>query len=45
VFEPGRHAMPGAVALRCGVFLLIAVLVEGVLTAPAGPEPTVRDLA
>lgn len=39
VFEPGRHAMPGAVALRCGVLVLIAVLVDGVLAARA---PTVR---
>jgi hypothetical protein len=39
VFEPGRHAMPGAVALRCGVIVLVAVLVDGWLAARA---PTVR---
>jgi hypothetical protein len=28
VFEPGRHAMPGAVALRVGLLALLAVLAD-----------------
>jgi hypothetical protein len=39
VFEPGRHAMPGAVALRVGVVALLAVLADGWV---AEREPTVR---
>ena len=35
VFEPGRHAMPAAVAVRVGLFALLAVVVDRFATEGA----------
>lgn len=37
VFEPGRHSMPGAVAIRLGTALLAAVVADRALTRSPAP--------